>query len=1285
MKKLTFLWRTALVAVVLIYAGFSYGQQVIGTFSNMDGGFEGQTSPISSTASSTTSWWLQLTGGNTVTIQSGAGARSGNKYLNDVQNNAATRRLHSPVSTSNFPPGSYTVQYYFKGDLDGTPAGSSMTSAIYFGGTVTGSTTSAPTTTPTTSWTKFVTTLTLTGVDNTIYGVSRPTNIVTVNLDDFVVYAGTEDNTAPYPATDPVLTPASNQIGVSWTAPVGGIDGGGYLVVRHTVDPTTAPNVNGIYAVGNTIGSGTVVYIGTDAFFTDVSLITTTQYYYRIYTVDKAFNYSTALTANSTTTAAGYATEPTAQVTDLSFSSVSSSGMTINFTPAVSGGGTNHLVVVGTSLSGDPVDGSSYTANIDYTNNGSSTVAGGKVVYNGSGNSVTVSGLTYNTTYYVRVYDFNGSAGTENYYTTNPTSGSQLTTRRTLTSVASGAWATAATWDANTIPTQNDNVVVGVGHTVTIGKNTGGTCYNLTINGSFYSTAILGEIGYVSVYGTSIVVDGTFADATNDFTGFQFNQNCTLSGAGAIRINRIRPLATAANAVFTFDTDALLSNATGVTLMGELTGSNTIGYKVNAGKTLTSQGSITGGNGSATNASYPFTLTIDGTLNANSAIYLNASSGQSATLTVNGTLNVKSLYGSNMATGGGAIPTITNNGTINVTGTGATADFSNPATAANITGSGTFSLASGATISVGAADGLNPTTGPIRCTTRTFDTGASYQFTGTSAQASGADLPATVNGLTINNAAGVTLGTNTTINGTLALTAGTLDFGANTLLLKGQVTGTGTATGTGGVVTFDGLTTQTNSAIISTGTVNVNSSSQLTNTGTISASTLAIKSTPSGTGTYLNNGTTTVSGTTSVEQYLTHTRNWYISSPVTGAVAPSGYTYYQRDEAAASWTSQPFAAGNSFSQGKGYIALPNASGSTITFSGTLNTGNVTIPLTWSGASSKGFNLIGNPYPSHLIWTQAFAESTTAPDGGTAPATLIDPSIYIRTNGGTANNSGQWSFQTYNATTGLVVPNHSLLSGGIIPPMQAFWVRAKEAGNLVLDATLTKSHQTGNQLKTPALKNTERQIIRLEISNGTRTDETLMFFDANAIDGYDKFDSPKFAEANTEVQLYTTVGTEKLVMNGMKEIPLNQEIPLGFIPGTATSFNIKANEISNLPSDFRVILKDNANNGLETDLTDGTASYQFSPVTNNANRFSLLFRAPGATTGIETTKSKAHVFVNENNQITIIAPENSNYAIYNAVGQTITAGIINHLPLTINHSKGVYVVKVNNQTTRVILK
>lgn len=1279
MKKLTFLLKTAMVAAALIYAGFSYGQQVIGTFPNMDGGYEGQASPIASATSSTTSWWLQQTGGNTVTIASGASARSGNKYLNDVQNNAATRRLHSPVSTTNFPAGNYTVQYYFKGDLDGTPAGSSMTSAIYFGGTVTGSTTSAPTTTPTISWTKFVTTLTLTGVDNTIYGVSRPTNIVTVNLDDFVVYAGSEDIIAPDAATDPILTPASNQIGVSWTAPAGGVDGGGYLVVRHTADPTTAPNVNGIYAVGNTIGSGTVVYIGTDAFFTDVSLSTTTQYYYRIYTVDKAFNYSAALSGNATTTAAGYATEPTAQVTDLSFSSVSSSGMTINFTSAVSGGGSNHLVVIGTSLSGDPVDGSSYTADAAFGGSGSS-VAGGKVVYNGTENSVTVTGLTYNTTYYVRVYDFNGSAGTENYFTTSPTSNNKLTSRRTLTSIASGAWATAATWDANTTPTQNDNVVVGVGHTVTIGKNTGGACYNLTINGSFYSTAITGEIGYVSIYGNSVIVDGTFADVTNDFTGFQFNQNCTLSGAGSIRINRIRPLATAANAVFAFDTDALLSNATGVTLMGELAGSNTIGYKVNVGKTVTSQGSITGGNASTSNATYPFSLTVDGTLNANSAIYLNAASGQSATLTVTGTLNIKTLYGSNMATGGGAIPTITNNGTINVTGTGATADFSNSATAANINGSGTFSLASGATISVGAADGLNPTTGPIRCTTRTFDTGANYQFTGSSAQVTGTELPATVNNLTINNAAGVTLGTNTTVNGALALTAGTLDFGANTLILKGNITGTGSTSGTGGTIEFDGSAVQTNDATLSASTFTINAGKQLTNNGTISATNFTVASSSAGTATFKNSGTLTVSGTSKVQQYLTN-QSWYLSSPIwdgvdiQNTVTPTNLSRIQGYNEGVGIGNDWSVSGTTMKPYKGYITTVSDNPKTVEFTGKINSGNISIPLTRQGAGTEnkyGFNLIGNPYTAYLDWKLVSAANT---------AKMPTTTMWYRT-----KVSGSWAFSTVDGLGNKVPANVS----DLIPPMQAFWVRAANVGNSTLDLTTTMiahDNTSTNKMKAPAIPTTERTKIRLQVSNGTNTDELLIYTDAQASNGFDSYDSPKMSNEDENIpEITTIVGSESLVINGLKDLVLDTEMPIRFMTKTANSFSLKSNEISNLPEGIKVILKDN---GTEFDLTKG-AEYGFSSdVSDNANRFSLLFRSPGASTDLENNKliNKVQVLVSAANQITIIAPEKSNYAIYNAVGQLIENGVINTKRETRNTKlkSGVYVVKVNNESTRVIIK
>jgi len=165
------------------------------------------------------------------------------------------------------------------------------------------------------AWAKLSTSVTVasssTAVPQYGYVCILRTNVLMANamdIDDVVMYAGALDVTAP----DVVITPTAptsspTQMVVSWTAPSSGVDGGGYMVVRNaTADPTAAPNVNGIYAVGNTVSdgvgtSGIVVYLGTNPTFTDISLSASTKYYYRIYTVDKAFNYSAAVAVNGTT------------------------------------------------------------------------------------------------------------------------------------------------------------------------------------------------------------------------------------------------------------------------------------------------------------------------------------------------------------------------------------------------------------------------------------------------------------------------------------------------------------------------------------------------------------------------------------------------------------------------------------------------------------------------------------------------------------------------------------------------------------------------------------------------------------------------------------------------------------------------------------------------------------------------------------------------------------------------------------------------------------------------
>jgi hypothetical protein len=181
----------------------------------------------------------------------------------------------------------------------------------------------------------------------------------------------------------------------------------------------------------------------------------------------------------------------------------------------------------------------------------------------------------------------------------------------------------------------------------------------------------------------------------------------------------------------------------------------------------------------------------------------------------------------------------------------------------------------------------------------------------------------------------------------------------------------------------------------------------------------------------------------------------------------------------------------------------------------------------------------------------------------------------------------------------------------------------------------------------------------------------------------------FNNAASVPEIFTQVGAEKLVMNGLNEVKYDTEIPLGFITGAVNNFTLKATELKNFDAETKIILKDKLNPGNEFDLSQGE-SYNFSAGITSAstNRFSLIFRTSGSTTGIENAvKQNTHVFVNTANQIVIAAAEKCNYAIYNAMGQLIESGIINSKLITQNSklTTGVYVVKVNNQSTRVIIK
>lgn len=286
-----------------------------------DGGFESEAASSSlGTVVSTSIWSLSTSTASTSSIIN-TGARSGSNYLNFgyTGTGTSTCRIQSPGST--IAPGTiYTVQFYYRTAAGvNLKIGESINKPATSGGGNVYTSTALPFSAQS-SWTLYTYTFTtatgtsqIDAAGNGWIGFQAGSGASafgtgTIDIDDFVAYAaGAVDNAAPDPVTSPVDTPASNQIGLSWTAPGTGTDAGGYMVVQYTSDPTgqPEPNVNGVYGVGNTIGTGKVVYLGTNSSYNDNSLSSSATYYYRIYTVDKAFNYSTSVVKSSSTLSTG--------------------------------------------------------------------------------------------------------------------------------------------------------------------------------------------------------------------------------------------------------------------------------------------------------------------------------------------------------------------------------------------------------------------------------------------------------------------------------------------------------------------------------------------------------------------------------------------------------------------------------------------------------------------------------------------------------------------------------------------------------------------------------------------------------------------------------------------------------------------------------------------------------------------------------------------------------------------------------------------------------------------
>lgn len=524
-----------------------------------------------------------------------------------------------------------------------------------------------------------------------------------------------------------------------------------------------------------------------------------------------------------------------------------------------------------------------------------------------------------------------------------------------------------------------------------------------------------------------------------------------------------------------------------------------------------------------------------------------------------------------------------------------------------------------------------------------------------------------------------------------AIGAATIEISNGGIINNGTYTkGTETVTISG---TTAGSISGTSTTTLNNLTINPGAKLNLNAATTLNATTFTIKSDVNGTGTFINNGTFSFTNT-NVEQYLTGSggatpsgRGFYISSPVASALSSvfnpvGGNGLYSHTESLLTPSTGYTTISNnttSLDPMLGYVVRVGASQAYTFTGGALNNNESytksSMSRTAAAGTRRGFHLIGNPYPSFLNWNTAIDVATKD-----VSTTNISTTIYYRT----VNGSNVHVFDTYNAANFEGTnSNGSAAVTRYIAPMQAVWVRVGgedgSTGTLVFNKSM-REHVSGATLRSAEVS--DKQSVRLRVSNGSNEDETILLYSSKALDELDAWDSPKMSNNNAAIpEIYTYAGSEKVVINGMTEKALDKELLLGFKTGKAGTFSIKLSE-NNLADGSFVVLKDKLLNK-EQNLSEVPMYEFYSDIATTDSRFTLSVSRNATALDAEALIPSVQVYQSNRNEITVTmnGPLNPNswVSIYNTLGQKIvTSPILGEHTVLSNLSKpGVYLISVES--------
>lgn len=236
--------------------------------------------------------------------------------------------------------------------------------------------------------------------------------------------------------------------------------------------------------------------------------------------------------------------QPTINSTLMTFPNTTGTSIDVSWTM---GNGAKRIVVVrqGLPVSWTPTDNLTYSANADFTL-ATDLGSGNKVVYNGAGNTFTLTGLNVGTLYYFEVYEYNCSAGSEDYLTTTPLEGNETTAIQNVTNFRLTCITnTTATLEWDEMTGNYDGILIAVRNAgVPIDPSCEGNLLNNPITdfsaADFYCVGNLTSKYVYNAKGTSVTITGLTPGQSYTFKAFTFVGSDWTTGTQTTKIANVQ-------------------------------------------------------------------------------------------------------------------------------------------------------------------------------------------------------------------------------------------------------------------------------------------------------------------------------------------------------------------------------------------------------------------------------------------------------------------------------------------------------------------------------------------------------------------------------------------------------------------------------------------------------------------------------------------------------------------------------------------------------------------------